>query len=732
MTKPILWSYLETFSPTPIKHGSWKYAEKAELLLFPYAFGDGAPKCWDATDGSEMPAELYDALHDPEQEVGFFNGGMFDSVILLHTHGIDLPPNRILDVMVQSLSHAMPGGLDALCAVLGLGEDLAKNKDGKALIRLFCMPQKFSHSVPKDFGTAKERKAEIERLKSLWTGRATRLTHPEQWKKFIAYAMQDIVAMRAAHKRLPRWNYPAKKERDLWNIDQISNRRGVAIDVAFAEAAVRAAGRAKVSLAAQCKDETNGEVESATQRDALLEFILAEFGYSLSDMRKSTLERLLETPDLPLELRSLLEIRLNASATSVAKYQTLINGTSSDGRMRGTIQFCGAVRSKREGGRLVQVQNLARLNTKPISEWHGVSQKELTEQQIDNYLQTGIETTLADSEEFFFGDHVMPMLTNCIRGSFVAPKGKKLVVSDLSNIEGRYAAWITGETWKIQAFTDFDHGIGADLYKLAYAKAFDVDPFGVDKDQRQIGKLMELFLQFMGGAAAYATGANSYNIDLEKMAENAIEKIPSDVLREAESFMHWIEEKGGNKCGLSDRAYIVCESFKRLWRTAHPAISSYWKEIDAGVREAVNSPTQVVTMRKMKVQFIKGWLRMLCPDGSYLCYPQFRIENDGQFSFMEVNSFTRRWKRTTTHSGKLFNNIVQGGSRNVFCNSYAPAEEAGFAIVMRIHDELVTEVDDNDEHTVGMLSKIMSTVPEWAQGLPLAAAGYEATRYKKG
>lgn len=68
----------------------------------------------------------------------------------------------------------------------------------------------------------------------------------------------------------------------------------------------------------------------------------------------------------------------------------------------------------------------------------------------------------------------------------------------------------------------------------------------------------------------------------------------------------------------------------------------------------------------------------------------------------------------------------------MFCNSYAPAEEAGFAIVMRIHDELVTEVDDNDEHTVGMLSKIMSTVPEWAQGLPLAAAGYEATRYKKG
>ena len=123
---------------------------------------------------------------------------------------------------------------------------------------------------------------------------------------------------------------------------------------------------------------------------------------------------------------------------------------------------------------------------------------------------------------------------------------------------------------------------------------------------------------------------------------------------------------------------------------------------------------------------------MLCPDGSYLCYPQFKIEDDGQFSFMEVNSFTRKWGRSYTHSGKLFNNIVQGGSRNVFCNSYAPAEAAGFQIVLRVHDELCTEVPDDDTHTVEQLCAIMSTVPTWAMGLPLAAAGYSSYRYKKG
>jgi len=51
---------------------------------------------------------------------------------------------------------------------------------------------------------------------------------------------------------------------------------------------------------------------------------------------------------------------------------------------------------------------------------------------------------------------------------------------------------------------------------------------------------------------------------------------------------------------------------------------------------------------------------------------------------------------------------------------------------MRIHDELVTETPDTADYTVDGLSKIMATVPSWAPGLPLAAAGFSSTRYKKG
>lgn len=417
-------------------------------------------------------------------------------------------------------------------------------------------------------------------------------------------------------------------------------------------------------------------------------------------------------------------------------------------------------------GKLVQPQNLTRLNTKAVAEWHGVSAKQVKEAEVDAYLTAGIEATLADAEEFFFDDPIA-MLSNCVRGSFIAAKGMKLVCGDLSQIEGRYAAWIAEENWKLDAYRQYDtykldadgnkipdgkgdwKREGADLYCVAYGKSFGIDPHTVDKDQRQIGKTQELFLQYRGGTSAFATGARNLRIDLEAMAENAISHIPLETLKKAEEFMHWMQEKeeerikkeredgevktikGSYMFGLSERAYIVCDSFKRLWREAHPAISSYWDEIDSSIRECYANPMLVVTMRKMKVQFIKGWLRMLCPDGSYLCYPQFQVADDGTFSFMEQDSLTRKWRRQHIHSGQLFNHIVQGGSRNVFCNSYAPVEAAGYRIVLRVHDEIASEVPDTDEYTVDGLCKILATVPEWGTGLPLAAAGFQAYRYKK-
>ena len=114
----------------------------------------------------------------------------------------------------------------------------------------------------------------------------------------------------------------------------------------------------------------------------------------------------------------------------------------------------------------------------------------------------------------------MKLCSSAIRQVIAARPGKKFAISDLSNIEGRKVAWYAGEQWKLDAFTEFDTGTGPDLYNLAYARSFRVPVESVTKDQRAIGKVMELMLGYGGGVGAFVTGAAGYGFDLEKLADD--------------------------------------------------------------------------------------------------------------------------------------------------------------------------------------------------------------------
>lgn len=260
---------------------------------------------------------------------------------------------------------------------------------------------------------------------------------------------------------------------------------------------------------------------------------------------------------------------------------------------------------------------------------------------------------------------VMEKCSSSVRGVFIAPKGKKFVIADLSNIEGRVLAWLAGEEWKLQAFRDFDAGNGFDLYKLAYAKAFGIDPADVDKDMRQIGKTMELALGYAGGVGAFITFSLAFNIDLEAMADRAIDAIPKSTLDEASSFLEWQLGQGKSQFGLTDQAFIVCESFKRLWREAHPNTVTYWKDLENSCRTAINNPGQTYTCHRHKIRRDGAWLRVMLPSGRYLCYPSPRVEDDGQITFMGINQYSRKWERLRTYSGKLAENSTQAVARDV-------------------------------------------------------------------
>lgn len=690
---------LETFSETPIQDGTWKYSEKAEVLLFGYAIDEEPAKVWDVTTGSAMPADLRKALDDPKVLIIGHNIGGFDRVILKQVMNLLLPIERVHDTMACAYAHGLPGSLDVLCDIMQAPVSKSKDKDGKKLIQLFC-------KLRKD-GT-----------------RATRQTHPLEWDRFISYAKLDIEATRYIYSKMPRWNYQGF-ELNLWRLDQEINYRGIAIDTDLITAAIKTVNRAQVLLRDRTVELTDGEVSSATRRDAMLKHVLEEYGVELPDMQASTLERRMADPELPAPLKELLGIRIQATTSSTAKYNKILKSVSSDGRLRGTLQWCGAARTGRDAGRILNPQNLPRPTLK------------------NNQIEFGIAALKADCADLLF-NNVMEIASNTIRGVIVAPPGKKLLIADLSNIEGRYAAWLADERWKLKAFQDFDTITGTDkdgkpmrkghdLYKLAYAKSFNVRPEDVTKKQRDsVGKTLELSMQFGGGCGAFVTFALGFNINLEALVKEAWDTIPNNIREEAADFWEYaVKQK--RTLDLSRDVFITCDSLKRLWRGAHPGITSLWGIIGDAARDAIESPGKVFNAGKL-LSFRRdgNWLRMHQASERSICYPSPRVDSEGKISFMGMDQYTRKWQRISTYGPKIFENGVQGGSRDVFMHGIVNAKKNDYDCVMRVHDEPICEVPDNDNYTVDALCGFMTRDIPWTKGLPLAAGGFSAYRYRKG
>lgn len=644
----ILFVDLETFSDVPITHGTHAYAEKAQVLLVAVAIDDNPV----AVMGPEL--DYLQELVDEADTIVIHNSA-FDRTVLAHNN-VRVPVARVADTMVQALAHGLPGSLGQLCDILGVPTDKAKDKRGKKLIQLFTKP----------------------RPKNMKLRRATAETHPEEWAEFVEYARLDVEAMREVYKRLPIWN-TTPAERSLWILDQKINDRGVAVDLDLARAALRAAARAGADLADRAKAATGGVVGSLTQRDKLMAYLASEYDYVPENMTKGTVTAALKG-DLDPAVRELLEIRQQASATSPAKYTVLVNGTSADGRLRSTLQFCGAARTGRWGGRLFQPQNLPRPTLK-----HDV-------------IELGIAAMKADCEDLVVGN-VMELCASAVRGCLIAPAGRKLVIADLSNIEGRVLAWLAGEDWKTRAFTDFDRGVGHDLYVLAYSRSFSVTPEQVldnkkngDGMMRQLGKIMELALGYQGGVGAFATMARLYGIE---KAEDEVTPIV------------------------------------KAWRKAHKSVVSFWYDVEFAARQVLRDRSEKRQVRDLMLDVEDGWLRIRLPSGRYLCYPDARENESDKITYSGVNQYTRKWETLETYGGKLVENIVQATARDVLAHGMALAEKAGYEICLHVHDELITETPDDPAYSAEGLSALMAKGPGWSLGLPLAAAGFSCYRYRK-
>lgn len=298
---------------------------------------------------------------------------------------------------------------------------------------------------------------------------------------------------------------------------------------------------------------------------------------------------------------------------------------------------------------------------------------------------------------------LMQAVSSTVRGTLVAAPGKKLVAADLANIEGRFLAWLAGEEWKLQAFRDFDtilgyddHGEpirkGEDLYKLTAGGILGKPASEVTKQERQEqGKVPELACGYGGAKGAFNAMAHAFGMDLPE-------------------------------------AQVM--SIVRGWRKTNPKIVQLWYDLEEMVARAIKTPGKRFECGYLAAQRDGAWLRIRLPSGRVLCYPSPQLDDEG-ITYMGVNQYSRRWERIRTYGGKVAENCTQAGARDILAHNMPAIEEAGYHIVITCHDENVTETPDTDDYTAEELCRLMTTNPPWADGLPLAAEGWEAARYRK-
>lgn len=483
---------IESYSDVNLARcGVYKYAESPafEILIFGYAVDGGEVQVVDLAQGESIPDEILDALTDESVTKWAFNAS-FERVCLsryLIDLGMSLDPfhdhhplsrecARFLNPagwkcsMVWSAYMGLPLSLEGAGAVLKL--DSQKMKEGRDLIRYFCVP-------------CKETKSNGGRTRNLPQHA------PDKWTLFKSYNKRDVEVEMAIQERLK--NYPVPESVwDEYHLDQEINDRGIAIDRTLVAQAVAIDARSRESLMDELKEGTGLEnPNSVTQMLGWLE----EHGMKTDSLGKKNVQELLKTAAEPL--RSVLLLRQKLAKSSVRKYQAMEMTACKDGRARGMFQFYGANRTGRFAGRHIQLQNLPQNHLPDLSE-----ARDLVRQ--GNY----------EALELLY-DSIPDVLSQLIRTAFIPRQGMKFVVSDFSAIEARVLSWLAGETWRSDVFAR-----NGDIYCASASSMFGVpvEKHGINGHLRQKGKIAELALGYGGSVGALkAMGAMDMGLSEDEL-----------------------------------------------------------------------------------------------------------------------------------------------------------------------------------------------------------------------
>jgi len=642
---------IETYSSNDLTScGVYKYVEAPDftILLFAYSIDGEKAQCIDLASGEVLPDWIIAALTDPDVLKTAFNAA-FERICLTKYLGLSKPldPAQWQCTMVLAARMGLPLSLGQCGEVLHLAE--GKMTEGKALIRYFSVPGKNGkRHLPADA--------------------------PDKWQTFKDYNNRDVDVEQAIRKRVRRLQ-PAAFDELLYVADQEINDRGVMIDQVLVDAAARFDDEYKAELLKQAQEMTG--MENPNSPAQIKDWISQVTGFTVASLNKKNLDDLEKQLIYWPKAQQVLAIRREMGKTSNKKYSAMQTCVCKDGRIHGLLQFCGAARTGRWAGRLVQVQNLPQNHLESL-----------------DYARYLVKQGDLDEFEMNYGN-VTQVLSELIRTAFIAAPGHTFHVCDFSAIEARVIAWLAGEEWVLDVFRS-----NGDIYCANASRMFKVpvEKHGQNAALRQKGKIATLALGYGGGVSA-------------------------------------LEAMGGSKLGLTEDEE---KEIVKLWRDSNPRIVKMWGIIEKAAISAIKTGKSVTVHRGIQIGRRWGMLTITLPSGRTICYPRAVIEteyNDGWRGDHEIieyeglNQTTKKWGSIRTYGGKLTENIAQAVARDILGIVILRAREKGLPVVFHIHDEIIVEA--TPDQTLDQVEALFSEPIDWCRDLPLKGAGYSTPYYLK-
>jgi DNA polymerase bacteriophage-type len=676
----------ETFSHQDVREvGAFRYAEDetTEILCMGWKFVSGphAGKEGMWFPSQPLPQEILDHI-----AAGFVmeaHNCAFERAVwhFKMTKLMGLPmANKWADTMAVCAYRSLPLGLDKVGDVIDL--PLKKDKNGKSLLSKLSQPRKPTKKNPE-----------------------TRNKDPELLFELYDYCLGDVrseESLGIAIGDLPADEY------SVWALDQRINTRGVMVDMPAVLGALTIVDKLTTRLEAELVAITGGAVQTAGQRDKLIEWCAANGLSSLPNLQAGTVEDMLAMDWIPENVRRALEIRQQLSKASAKKLLKFRDCANLDMRIRGLLQYHGAG-TGRWAGRLVQPQNFPRGSVKV----KGMKGGEVMELLIEV-----IKTGNPDLLELHFGDP-MAAVASALRGMFVAAPGKVFYVADFSAIEARVVMWLAGQIDALDAFHKYDNKLGPDIYCVMaakiYLRAIDKDK---DPDERQLGKITILGCGYqMSGARLQEQARDAYGVEIDLETANKLVAI---------------------------------------FRSTYDKVPALWRGLEDAAIQAVvrQGKTEYVSPNGVKIgfEFVQDkagrWLAMILPNKRKLWYFNpgtemktitYLDKETGDPKTFEKRSLYYEgrdnkkgggWGRVYSYGGMLTENAVQAISRDLMVAAMFRCEKANFPVVLSVHDELVSEAPDGRE-VKEFEAIVAGPVPEWAAGCPVSAEGWKGKRYRK-